>query len=141
MKKSSRANKSLIPIALKTFEDNDENRQKNALKQKMLQQRHNGRKEVITNQVNYTHIENPFKDYSMTLQTLKKERHEQWLEKKKEKQNRINDQIREMERKLDVYKRYRDDFGVDFTQTERDKILNNYDRTGVEVLVGKKMFR
>jgi hypothetical protein len=46
-----------------------------------------------------------------------------------------------MERKLDVYKRYRDDFGVDFTQTERDKILNNYDRTGVEVLVGKKMFR
>jgi hypothetical protein len=72
---------------------------------------------------------------------LKKERHEQWLEKKKEKQNRINDQIREMERKLDVYKRYRDDFGVDFTQTERDKILNNYDRTGVEVLVGKKMFR
>lgn len=72
---------------------------------------------------------------------MKKERHEQWLEKKKEKQNRINDQIREMERKLDVYKRYRDDFGVDFTQTERDKILNNYDRTGVEVLVGKKMFR
>jgi hypothetical protein len=72
---------------------------------------------------------------------LKKERHEQWLEKKKEKQNRINDQIREMERKLDVYKRYRDDFGVDFTQTEREKILNNYDRTGVEVLVGKKMFR
>ena len=46
-----------------------------------------------------------------------------------------------MERKLDVYKRYRDDFGVDFTQTERDKILNNYDQTGVEVLVGKKMFR
>jgi hypothetical protein len=37
MKKSSRANKSLIPIALKTFEDNDENRQKNALKQKLLQ--------------------------------------------------------------------------------------------------------
>ena len=72
---------------------------------------------------------------------MKKERHEQWLEKKKEKQNRINDQIIEMERKLDVYKRYRDDFGVDFTQTERDKILNNYDRTGVEVLVGKKMFR
>ena len=63
------------------------------------------------------------------------------LKRKKEKQNRINDQIREMERKLDVYKRYRDDFGVDFTQTERDKILNNYDRTGVEVLVGKKMFR
>lgn len=65
-------------------------------------------------------IENPFKDYSMTLQTLKKERHAQWLEKKKEKQAKINEQIREMERKLEVYKRYRDDFGVDFTKTERD---------------------
>lgn len=46
-----------------------------------------------------------------------------------------------MERKLEVYKRYRDDFGVDFSKTERDLILNNFNTTGVEVMVGKKMFR
>jgi len=46
-----------------------------------------------------------------------------------------------MERKLEIYKRYREDHGVEFSQTERDKVLNSHDRTGVEVLIGKKMFR
>ena len=44
-----------------------------------------GRKAIISNQVNFTNIDNPFGDYSMTLQTLKKEKHKKWLEKKKDK--------------------------------------------------------
>lgn len=37
MKLSTRANKSLIPIAMKTLDDNIEDQQKNALKKKLLQ--------------------------------------------------------------------------------------------------------
>ena len=76
MKLSSRATRALIPLSLRTMDEaTDEERKQQVLKQKRFQMRVNGRKEIITNQVNYTHIENPFKDYSMTLQTLKKERH------------------------------------------------------------------
>jgi hypothetical protein len=45
-----------------------------------------------------------------------------------------------MEKKMLIYRHYRDEFGVDFTQTERNKIITTYDSAGVEVLVGKKMF-
>ena len=38
----------------------------------------NGRKEIITNKTNFRDIENPFADYSFTLQTIKKEKHAQW---------------------------------------------------------------
>lgn len=40
-----------------------------------MMQQTNGRKEIITNKVNFSHIDNPFADYSFTLQTLKKEKH------------------------------------------------------------------
>ena len=32
------------------------------------------------------------------------------------------------------------DFGVEFTKTDREKVFKIYDQTGVELLVGKKMF-
>ena len=41
---------------------------------------------MISNQTNFRDIENPFADYSFTLQNLKKEKHEKWLERKAEKQ-------------------------------------------------------
>ena len=44
-----------------------------------------GRKEIISNKTNFRDIENPFADHSMTLQTLKKEKHEQWKLRKVEK--------------------------------------------------------
>ena len=44
----------------------------------------NNRKEAISNTVNFN-IESPFADYSMTLQTIKKEKHAQWLERKQAK--------------------------------------------------------
>jgi len=44
-----------------------------------------GRKEIITNKTNFRDIENPFGDYSMTLQTVKKEKHEAWKMRKEAK--------------------------------------------------------
>jgi len=91
MKASARANPALTPIQpLLNMATSEDNNYQNALRLK-LNGLTNGRKEVITNQVRFDSIENPFKDYSMTLQTLKKERHAQWLEKKKEKQAKINE--------------------------------------------------
>ena len=99
----------------------------------------NGRREIITNTVNFG-VEKPFSDFSMTLQTLKKEKHEKWLVKKQEKTQQINHHIKEMEKKLDVYTQYRNDYGVEFSKTERDKVLRKFDTTGVEIMVGRKMF-
>ena len=45
-----------------------------------------------------------------------------------------------MEKKLDVYTQYRNDYGVEFSKTERDKVLRKFDTTGVEIMVGRKMF-
>lgn len=67
----------------------------------MMNQTH-GKREVITNMVNFC-IEQPFADFSMTLQTIKKEKHEKWLVKKHAKTEQINLQIKEMEKKLEVY--------------------------------------
>ena len=48
-----------------------------------------GRKQIITNMTNFTDIENPFGDYSLTLQTLKKEKHAAWKARKEEKSLKI----------------------------------------------------
>ena len=45
------------------------------LRSKMNKQ--NGRNVVISNTVNFG-IDNPFGDYSLTLQTIKREKHEAW---------------------------------------------------------------
>ena len=45
-----------------------------------------------------------------------------------------------MERKLDIYRKYKDELGVSLNKRERDKVLKHYDSTGVEVLMGRKMF-
>ena len=99
-----------------------------------------GRKQIITNQTNFTDIENPFGDYSLTLQTLKKEKHAAWQARKEEKSLKIKSQIADMERKLDIYRRYKDQMGVSLTKNERTKVLKQYDSTGVEILMGRKMF-
>ena len=44
-----------------------------------------GRKALISNMTNFRDIENPFSDYSLTLQTIKKEKHEAWKVRKAEK--------------------------------------------------------
>ena len=45
-----------------------------------------------------------------------------------------------MERKLDIYRKYKDEMGVSLTKNERTKVLKDYDATGVEILMGRKMF-
>lgn len=44
-----------------------------------------GRKETISNKTNFRDIEKPFADHSLTLQTIKKEKHEAWKVRKAEK--------------------------------------------------------
>ena len=44
------------------------------------------------------------------------------------------------ERKLHIYRRYKDDMGVTLTKKEREQVMNHYDSTGVEILMGRKMF-
>ena len=89
---------------------------------------------------NFRDIENPFGDYSLTLQTIKKEKHEAWKQRKAEKQLQIRNQIADMEKKLDIYRRYKDEMGISLNKKERDQVLKNYDSTAVEILMGKKMF-
>ena len=45
-----------------------------------------------------------------------------------------------MERKLQIYRVYKDELGVSLTKNERDKVINKFDSTGVELLMGRKMF-
>ena len=45
-----------------------------------------------------------------------------------------------MEKKLDIYRRYKDELGISLTKKERQKVLNKFDSTGVEVLLGRKLF-
>ena len=82
-----------------------------------------GRKEIITNLTNFRDIENPFADTSLTLQTIKKEKHEAWKVRKTEKSLKIKSQIADMERKLDIYRRYKDEMGVTLNKKERDDVL------------------
>ena len=99
-----------------------------------------GRKELISNQTNFTNIENPFGDYSLTLQTVKREKHEEWKIRKAEKTVKLKQQIQDMEKKLKIYRKYKDDLGVTLSKTERDNVLNNFSCNGVELLMGRKMF-
>jgi len=99
----------------------------------------NGRKLEISNTVNFN-IENPFGDYSFNLQAIKKEKHAAWLVRNQEKQERLNKQVRDMEKKLDIYKHYKDELGIKLSNTERKKVLSKFDETGVEVLMGRKLF-
>jgi hypothetical protein len=55
-----------------------------------------GLKQVITNQFNFTDIENPFLNSDMTLQNLKKERHQRWLEKKEARRETIKTQMKDL---------------------------------------------
>ena len=45
-----------------------------------------------------------------------------------------------MERKLDIYRRYKDELGISLSKKERQKVLNKFDETGVEILLGRKLF-
>jgi len=99
-----------------------------------------GRKAIITNLVNFRDIENPFSDNSLTLQTIKKEKHEAWKLRKLEKTIKIKYQIKDMERKLDIYRKYKDELGISLNKKEREKVMKHYDSTGVEILMGRKMF-
>lgn len=46
--------------------------------------------------------------------------------RKREKQERIKTQIKEMEKKLNIYRHYKDDFGVSLTKEERHKVVKQY---------------
>lgn len=67
-----------------------------------------GRKEIITNQTNFRDIENPFADHSLTLQTLKKEKHQAWKKRKAEKSLKLRQKIADMEKKLNIFSVYED---------------------------------
>ena len=110
------------------------------LKQKLRQRQDVGRKLEITNLTNFKDIENPFADYSMNLQAIKKEKHAAWLVRKQVKADQIQVQIKEMEKKLDIYRHYKDQLGITLTKKERKKVLDKYNETGVEVLMGRKLF-
>ena len=45
-----------------------------------------------------------------------------------------------MEKKLDIYRKYKNEMGVSLTKKERENVLKHYDSTGVEILMGRKMF-
>ena len=60
--------------------------------------------------------------------------------RKAEKTLRIKAQISDMEKKLDIYRKYKDEMGVSLTRKERENVLKHYDSTGVEILMGRKMF-
>ena len=69
--------------------------------------------------VNYRDVENPFSNNSLTLQTIKKEKHETWKLLKLEKTIKIKNQIKDMERKLDIYRKYKDELGISLNKKER----------------------
>lgn len=64
-------------------------------------------------------IEKPFADTSMTLQTIKKEKHEAWRIRQAEKTTHLKSQIKEMTRKLSIYRKYKDEMGVSLNKNER----------------------
>ena len=45
-----------------------------------------------------------------------------------------------MERKLNIYRIYKDELGVQLNKRERDNVLNRFDSNSVELLMGRKMF-
>ena len=63
----------------------------------------------------------------MTRQSLKQEKHAAFLIKQEEKQMKVKQQIAEMSRKLEIYRRYKDQFNITLTKKERDKLMKNED--------------
>ena len=63
----------------------------------------------------------------MTRQSLKQEKHAVFLIKQEEKQMKVKQQIAEMSRKLEIYRRYKDQFKISLTKLERDKLMKNED--------------
>lgn len=63
----------------------------------------------------------------MTRQSLKQEKHAAFLIKQEEKQMKVKQQIAEMSRKLEIYRRYKDQFKISLTKLERDKLMKNED--------------
>ena len=45
-----------------------------------------------------------------------------------------------MEKKLTIYRQYKDTLGVSLSKQERDKVMKHYDSNGVELLMGRKLF-
>ena len=45
-----------------------------------------------------------------------------------------------MEKKLDIYRTYKNEMGVTLKKKERENVLKHYDSTAVEIFMGRKMF-
>ncbi len=45
-----------------------------------------------------------------------------------------------MEKKLKIYRKYKDEMGVTLSKTERENVLNHYNPNAVELLMSRKMF-
>ena len=41
---------------------------------------------------------------------------------------------------MSAHRKYKDEMGVSLTRKERENVLKHYDSTGVEILMGRKMF-
>jgi len=60
--------------------------------------------------------------------------------RKAEKTVKLKAQIADMEKKLDIYKTYKNELGVTLKKKERENVLKHFDSTAVEILMGRKMF-
>lgn len=45
-----------------------------------------------------------------------------------------------MEKKLKIYRKYKDEMGVTLSKNERENVFNHYNPSGVELMMSKKMF-
>ena len=45
-----------------------------------------------------------------------------------------------MEKKLGIYKKYHDNFGVSLNKGQREKLIKQYDEPSVELLLSRRMF-
>jgi len=100
-----------------------------------------GRKISITDQWNFTDIENPFHNSNFSMQTLKLQRHKDWMQKNDLRQTRVKGQIREMERKISLYDKYQKEQGLYFSEKDKNKLFGpQYDKAQMEMLISLKMF-
>ena len=60
--------------------------------------------------------------------------------RKHEKSLKLKAQIADMEKKLQIYRVYKDELGISLNKQERNKVINKFDSNGVELLMGRKMF-
>ena len=68
-----------------------------------------GIKAEITNQFNFVNIDNPFANSDFTLQNLKEKRHKEFLIKSKERKDQIKQQMRDLEKKIEIYQKFNDE--------------------------------